>query len=555
MTTTQAQRPRRRVVILCRISDDREGKRWGVARQEKVCRERADRNEWDVVAVLVENDVSAYSGKPRPKYQRLLEMLRTGEADAVLALSVKRLQRNWRDAFAFLDLAEERDIAIDTIKAGRYNLNTAEGRAQARRAAIDAQEESEEIGERVRDAKADNIREGTYRGGPRPFGYETDGVTPRTLECSACPGDQGFSVDRECLACGAVADNAIGSEAWYTEKATDAVIAGDSLRSICRHWAANEVRTVARRYKQEDGTRGEPKSREWMPEELRGLLLRPRNAGLMEHKGEIVGRAAWAPIVSEEKWRACRDILMNPERRTTTGNARVWLGSGLYLCGTPVCQTAQDRDRPDHDCEDKPDECEMAPCPETMRCSTSGKGSGRAHVPAYRCRSGGHVTRVAGPLDEYVERVAIDRLQRSDAVELLLPPPPKEGMREDLAAAANALRAKLEGLAADYVDDLITRQQMLDGTALTRKRLEKIEAEMAALAKGSVLAALPLGTDEIEKQWGTYHLDKRRAIVDALMTVRILPARRGRPPGYKPGVSTTYFDPRAVAIEWKKPVS
>ncbi|MFD7998544.1 recombinase family protein [Streptomyces mirabilis] len=86
------------------------------------------------------------------------------------ALSGKRLQRDWRDGFAFLDLAQERNIAVDTIKAGRYNLNTAEGRAQARRAAIDAQEEIEEIAERVRDAKLDNLREGTYRGGPRPLG-------------------------------------------------------------------------------------------------------------------------------------------------------------------------------------------------------------------------------------------------------------------------------------------------------------------------------------------------------------------------------------------------
>lgn len=519
----------RRVVIYCRISDDREGKRWGVDRQEKACRDRAARNGWEVVEVLVENDISAYSGKLRPKYQRLLAMLASGEANAVLALSGKRLQRDYRAAFAFLDLAEEHDIAVDTIKAGAYNLNTAEGRSQARHAAVDAQGESEEISERVRDAKQDNLRDGTFRGGPRPFGYEADGVTPRSLLCPECLATDGFNSDRECGRCGASAVNAEGSEAWRTEQATDAVIAGESLRSLERAFAAAGVRTVARRYKQPDGSRGEPEDRAWEAEQIRALLLRPRNAGLMDHHGEIVGRASWPAIVPEEKWRACKAVLDNPGRRTTTGNERVWLGSGLYLCGYDGCT-------------------------ESVRCSTSGRGAGKGHVIAYRCRTGKHVTRAAELLDEHVERVAVERLKRPGAAELLLPPPSAGPDRSALAADANALRAKLDGFAADFAADLITRQQMLDGTALTRKRLEHLEASMANLARASVLAALPLGTDAVEEAWPTYSLSKRRAIVDALMTVTLLPARRGRPKGYvpaKPGERAPYFDPAYVRIEWK----
>jgi site-specific DNA recombinase len=538
----------RRVVIYCRISDDREGKRWGVDRQEKVGRERADRNGWDVVAVLVENDLSAFSGKIRPKYQLLLDMLRSGQANAVIALSGKRLQRNWRDAFAFLDLAEERDIAVDTVKAGQYNLNTAEGRGQARRAAIDAQEESEEIGERVRDAKADNLAAGTYRGGPRPFGYEADGTTVRSLTCPKCGATEGFTTERICESCGTAAVNTPDSEAWHAEQATDAVIAGDSLRSLCRDLAAKEVKTVARRYKQPDGTRGEPEARDWQAIELRRLLLRPRNAGLIDHKGEIVGRAAWAPIVSEEKWRACKTTLENPARRTTTTNARVWLGSGIYRCY----------------------------CGESLRASTSGVGgidkatraAARAQAPygdhnpvqgdgkvktwrsKYRCYTTKHVTREAPHLDQFVERRAIARMSRPDAATLLLPPPPEDD-GEDLAASANVLRGKLAGYTQDYDADLITRQQMLDGTALTRKRLAKIEARMEVRSQRSVLASLPLGTDEIADIWTGLHLDKKRAIINALMTVTVQKARRGRPPGYKPGGN--YFDESTIEIVWKTP--
>jgi site-specific DNA recombinase len=149
-----------RVVIYARISDDREGRGAGVERQERDCRKRAERNGWDVVAVLVENDLSAYSGKRRPKYEQMLDMIRTGQVDAVLALSPKRLYRQIKDAFDFFDLIIERGTKVETIKQGQYDLSTAEGRRDARRAAIDGQYESEEIGERVRDAKADNVAAG-----------------------------------------------------------------------------------------------------------------------------------------------------------------------------------------------------------------------------------------------------------------------------------------------------------------------------------------------------------------------------------------------------------
>lgn len=495
---TNTPRGGRRMVVYCRISDDREGRQNGTDRQERQCRALADANGDEVIAVFTDDDRSAYSGKPRPGYLKMLAFLRAGHAGGVYALAPTRLYRRLDDGLEFFKLIAEKGLEVQTVKQGRYDLSTADGRRDALRAAVDAQHEAEQISERVRDAKADNLAKGEYRGGPRPFGYEADGVTIRE------------------------------DEARHVRAATDAIIAGDSLRSVCRVLADKGVHTVPRRYKQPDGTRGDPQGKEWTPSELRKVLLRPRNAGLMDHKGEIVGAASWPAIVSEDKWRACKAVLEHPERRTTPGNARVWLGSSLYRCGAPGCT-------------------------ETMRCSTAGKGSGNAHVPAYRCRTGGHVTRVAEPLDEHVTNLVLVRLSRPDARAVLLPPAKPSESREDLAATANTLRGKLDALAADYAEDLITRQQLLDGTALTRKRLAKVEAQMEAQAEHNVLAGLPLGTGQVVKDWPGWHLDKKRAIVDALMTVTILPARRGRPAGFQPGVSKTYFNPEAVAIDWKHP--
>jgi DNA invertase Pin-like site-specific DNA recombinase len=531
---------RRRVVIYCRISDDPNGRAAGVQRQEADCRALAEDLGWDVVAVRTDNDISAYSGKPRPGYRALLEDVREGRADAVLAWHPDRLYRRLPDLEELAHVVQASGAVIRTCRAGELDLNSASGIMQAEILAAVSKHEVAHATERIKAAKNEAAAQGRYRGGPRPFGYESDGVTARSLLCPACGATEGFAIDRACGRCGAEAVNARDSEAWHVEQATNAIVAGDSLRSACRDLAAQGVRTVPRSRRNPDGTRGEPESKEWQPAELRKMLLRPRNAGLIEitvkdadgkERSEVAGKAQWPALVDEEKWRACVDILSNPERRTTTGNARSWLGSGLYGCY----------------------------CGDTMRGSTTGRGGkvkagpdGKTWRPAYVCRATKHTIRDAPALDEYVTRRAIARLSRPDAAEVLLPPAAEGDTRVDLAATANALRDRLVGLAVDYADDLITRQQMVDGTALTRKRLERVEAQMAAQAVTSVLASLPLGTPQIADQWPGYHLDKKRAIIDALMTVTVHPARRGRPPGFKPGSGSGYFDEDTIAIDWKQ---
>jgi site-specific DNA recombinase len=67
------------VALYCRISRDREGAGLGVERQEADCRALADRLGWEVAGICVDNDVSAYSGAPRPQYRAMLDAVRAGE--------------------------------------------------------------------------------------------------------------------------------------------------------------------------------------------------------------------------------------------------------------------------------------------------------------------------------------------------------------------------------------------------------------------------------------------------------------------------------------------
>ncbi|MFJ3772461.1 recombinase family protein [Streptomyces sp. NPDC090075] len=554
MTTSQKSR---RVAIYARISDDREGRQNGVKRQEQQCRRIAERNGDEVVRVFVDDDRSAYSGKLRPDYANMIKYLEAGHADGVLALAPTRLYRKLyepktrQDYLHFHDLVNRLSLNVQTVKAGRFDLSTADGRKSARDAASQAQYESELIGERVSDAKQDNVREGTYRGGGRPFGYEADGITPRSLLCPECDATDGFvitvvrdedgtvdTVDVICPSgCAARPVNAPGSEAWHLEVALRGIAEGKTVRSELRKWHTAGVKSPARRKRLPDGTRTEPIPGEWTPTTFLKLLLRPRNAGFMEVNGEIVGKGAWPALVDEETFRIVTAVLKDPARRTSPGPARKFLGGGLYLCG--IC---------------------------TGLVKTAGRGRTR-NGSSYVCRSGGHVSRNATAVDDFAERVVVARLSKPDARDLFKAPAPtpfRDTSVEELNARHVALSARLKGLADAFADD--DEGDPFEFRAASRKIKEKIaavEQEISEAVAVTASASSPLDDIDLPElarrhaddpsaalDWyrETYSLETRQGILAALITVTILPARQGRPPGWKAGMST--FDPETVKIDW-----
>lgn len=80
--------------IYCRISRDRVGAELSVDWQEKDCCDLAQRLGWTITAIRTDNDISAYSGKFRPGYWALLDDLRAGRVDAILAWHNDRLNRS-----------------------------------------------------------------------------------------------------------------------------------------------------------------------------------------------------------------------------------------------------------------------------------------------------------------------------------------------------------------------------------------------------------------------------------------------------------------------------
>ena len=162
-----------RAGVYVRISSDV----LGVARQETDCRRLAEQRGWPVLEVYVDNDVSAFSGKPRPAYRRMLNDIGSGRIDLVVAWHGDRLHRSPLELETFIGLIESTGCQVATVQSGELDLTTPSGRLNARVVGSFARYESEHKSKRVRRKLEENAIAGKHHGGSRPYGWQNNRVT------------------------------------------------------------------------------------------------------------------------------------------------------------------------------------------------------------------------------------------------------------------------------------------------------------------------------------------------------------------------------------------
>ncbi len=288
---------RRGAAIYCRISQDREGAGLGVERQRSDCEALAQKLGWTVMATYIDNDLSAYSGKPRPGYRSLLNDLDAGIINGVIVWHTDRLHRSPRELEEYVALCDRRKITTQTVKAGELDLATPSGRAVARTLGAWARFEVEHKSERTKRAQLQAAQAGKWLGGAPPLGWNL-----RADDGSA-------TLDRPA--------------ARRIAKASTDVLTGISLGSIVAAW--NEAGFLT------------STGRRWNYATLRQVLSRARNAGLIEYNGEIVAQSTWPPIVTEDTWRSLCALLADPDRRRSQSNRARWLLAGIAVCGKEGC--------------------------------------------------------------------------------------------------------------------------------------------------------------------------------------------------------------------------
>src|SRR3954452_24822556 len=306
-----------RAATYCRISDDRRGLGLGVARQQQDCLELAGRHGWQVTVTFVDNDVSAYSGKPRPQYDQLMRAVHGGEVDVVVAWDPDRLHRSPAELEAFIAAVERAGVGVVTVQAGRWDLSTASGKLVARMLGSIARHESDHKSERVRRALEQNAAAGRSHGRV-PYGW----IRERGPD-------------------GAVREVVVPEQAAVIRRITAGLLAGESLRSLTAALNAEGVPS--------------PTGKPWAKGMVRALVLRERNAGLRVHRGQVVGDGAWEPLLDRGRFEQLRAVLSDTKRRTSTGTAAAHLLSGIARCG--VCgatlRVALNRRVPSYRCSER----------------------------------------------------------------------------------------------------------------------------------------------------------------------------------------------------------
>lgn len=277
-----------RAAIYARISSDPKGLALGVTRQETACRELCDRRGWEIAGVWTDNDVSAYSRKPRPAWADLLHAIKAREVDVLVAWHPDRLTRHTRELEDLIDLVEASGVEIATVAAGEYDLSTPNGRGYARMGGVFARIESEQKATRLRAQRRQAAEQGRYQGGRRAFGYEPDGMQIRE------------------------------SEAAIVREMADRFLAGETIPRLCDELNRRKIGTAS--------------GGQWRVTSLRTVLAGPRIAGLRTYQGEIVADAAWPPILDRTTWERIRAVIGDPRRRRG-GRPPARLLTGLVRCG------------------------------------------------------------------------------------------------------------------------------------------------------------------------------------------------------------------------------
>lgn len=457
-----------RAIVYTRQSQDRAGTGLAVARQQEACQQLCHDRGWLVERVISDNDLSASTGKTRPGYRQLLQLIDERTADVVVVWHVDRLVRRLADLEDVIARCEAAGVRLATV-SGDVDLSTDAGRLVARILASVARGEVERKSARQQSAQAQAARQGRRVGGRRPFGFEQDGVTVRTVEAAAI-------------------------RSGYRD-----VLAGVPLAGVARDWNARGLTPGQPRRD------GRPSS--WRHDNVRACLLNPRNAGIRRHRGEEVGPAVWPALVPEETFRAVVGLITHPDRSHRPNASRALL-SGIALCGVCGAHVNGGRSRLDQ---------------RIYRCSVQATG---------------HVGRQADVVDEFVADLVVQRLSRPDARDLLHAPVSVD--TEEIRQEAQSARLRLEQLAVEFADGVLTAAQLRAATERLRARIAECESKLADAGRVDVLGPLLTGTD-VQKSWDALGVPRQRLVVDTLVEVRLLPPGRGR----------RVFDPTTVDVTWR----
>jgi site-specific DNA recombinase len=282
------------------------------------------------------------------------------------------------------------------------------------------------------------------------------------------------------------------TEAAEYRDAVARLLAGESKSSIMRDWNTRGVLTTP--------------GNAWSYGAFAKVMTSPRYAGQSVYKGEVVGKGKWKPLIDADSWEALQAKVGAIAERY--GPAAPVSESKYLLSGIAVHQLCMTPMRVHHDT--RPDQL------------------------GYRCADrecGNRVRRNMRSLDEFVIGFVLRRL--SD---------PRLWARIEISRADNsasvklkALRERKEQVEAEFAEEEGRSPALLGG--ILRKLDAQIEAARELVAQRQTVHVLDGCRDMTREQWDALPVTRCRALVRELVTVEVLPSRRGK-----------VFDPESVVV-------
>jgi site-specific DNA recombinase len=454
-----------RIASYARMSHDPSGEMKGIERQYDECVKLAQRWDWGEVPEHLrfdDNDLSAYSGKRRPGFEKLLAAIARGEVTVVLCWHTDRLYRNIGDLLRIIDVGVPRNLVIKPVTGPELDLSTPTGKAIAQILASIAEMESAHKANRQILANAQRAELGEWSTNNRAFGYTMSGE-PLEPEATA-----------------------------YRTAVAD-VLAGKSIQGVAKQWNAQGLKTTLAGTTQIRGEKENVVSGTWNAPRVRRVIMNPRYAGLKVHRGKVIGEGHWTRLIEVEDHHNVLALVSDPSRVNNVSFERKYIGSGIYLCGK---------------------------CSGPMKAAQPGGRKSRAYV----CRDHAHILRVGQPLDDHVTDVLLARLGDSDAHLMLddrrIDIPALRAQQQVLRTRLDKLA---DQFAEGAIDDSQLRRGT--GTLRAKLAPIDADLAEAARIDPVVglLAAADGDPARLEECWNELSPATKSKIVDNLMTVTINP--------------------------------
>ena len=442
------------------------------------CTEVAKALGAEIVETLVEPpSTSGFKnrGRSRPRFLDLLELVRSGQARAVMAYKSDRLSRGggpgWSPLIeAFEDAGCDTDHAVLTPNGwlSEFEIGI--------RASMD-REESKKLSDRMRDVRAREAREGKPRISGRPYGYSCAGLHASDCEVVGCLHDGTMSL--------------VPAELEVIGEVVERVLLGESLWRI-----ANDF-----------NDRGIPSARggEWRTGTLTRLLTNPRYVGLREHNGVVVAEGQWERAIDRSTWDRVQEAL---KARPTAGPKR--FGARTYpLVGFLFCSK----------------------CGGKLRSIK--KQNGRR---GYCCRKGaglggcGGISTIAEPVEDEVRQYVIGKLcdpnYRKQLVRLSETAVDESESLADQLADAEAQRDMLLDL---YLEKKVNKATYERRYSALTDTIEALGRKAFAAPQQSVLRDLPPTVEQLNELWDDKGIGFQRQLIDlVIQRVEVLPGQQGR---------------------------